>query len=283
MITLLLATATGLSACGDPALTPTEKLAEKFGQNFDPNTITYFADRAYHISEARDKDPNSTITCAGQDEPTMDKNQLIQYLIDCNSRQRILELFKKMELNQSGTGVAKPKTHEERDAKSAELQSKRSIKVDDIALDDDIYKIYALLGKDPELYTSFMKTIVTYRGWDMDEQDTFRHPIETMRSGWTDCDDWAVEHYLWAHLHHYSPNLVIAVKDESTGQKTGNEIKVNAHTFVTYNDPGISKTVVLDNQSWSTLEPGQTVESYVQANYPNEGLTVEFDGPYISQ
>jgi len=281
MVALTLAL--GASACYDPELTPAEKLAEKFGQNFDPNSVTYFSENAYKISNGRDKDPNSTITCEGQDEPTMDKNQLIQYLTYCDSRQRILEFFAKKKLNQSPAGTTKPANHEERAAKSAELQAARSIKVDDITLDDDTFKIYALLGKDPELYTAYMKTILTYRGWDMDEGDTFRNPIDTMRSGWSDCDDWVVEHYLWAHLHHYSPSLVVAATPESSGQKIGNEITVNAHTLVHYDDPESGKTVVLDNQSWRTLQPGETIESYVKSEYPTQDLIVEFDGPYVKQ
>lgn len=280
----LLVIGTSALACGTvEPLSPTEELAEKFGQNFDPNHYGHFADSAYKISEKRDPDPDSPITCKGQNESVVDQKALIDYLIACKSRQRILEFFEQKKLNQNAPDEPKPVSETDRASEVKELQAVRSVKVDDITLEDDLFKIYALLGKDPELYTAFMKTIVTYRGWDINPEDTFRHPISTMQDGWTDCDDWAVEHYFWAHIHNYSPNLVIAVKPESSGTQQGSVKTLNAHAVVTYVDSDAGKTIVLDNQSWTELAPGETIEAYVQKTYPNEDLTIEFNGPYVGE
>lgn len=270
--------------CGSTEeLTPTEKLAERFGDNFNPNDYGHFADSAYEISNKRDPSPDSPIKCKGQDETVVDQKELIDYLIACKSRQRVVEFLNKMKLDQNAPNEPKPTSEAERSEKITKLQASRYVKADTITLDDDVFKIYALLGKDPELYTAFMKSVVTYRGWDMNPEDTFRHPISTLRSGWTDCDDWAVEHYFWAHLHDLSPNLVIALKPEDTAAQQGTVKTVNAHSFVTYHSPESGKTVVLDNQHWTELEAGETLEGYLEENFPDEDLTIEFNGPFVDK
>ena len=272
-----------LAACHTSEdLSPTEKLAERFGDNFNPNQYGHFVDSAYEISEARDPDPASPIQCVGQEKTELDPPELIEYLIACKSRQRILEFLEAKRLDQEAPDEAPPATEAERSARIQALQANRKIKVDTITM-EDIFDIHALLGRDPELYSAFMKSILTYRGWDMKPEDTFRHPIHTMRSGWTDCDDWAVEHYYWAHLHNCSPNLVIAVRPEASAVADGGIKTVKAHTFVNYSDPKIQRSIVLDNSRWQALAPGQTVEAYVEEAFPEEELTVEFNGPYIDK
>jgi len=286
-IAMLLAAGMPLAGCGaaeEP--TPTEKLVEHFGDNFDPNSYGHFVDDAYEISEKRDPDPNSTIKCPHQEQAEMDQDEFIDYLAKCKSRQRIIEFLAARRLNQVEPNEPKPTTPEERAAKEKGLQAARAIKVDNMTM-DNLFTIYALLGKDPELYTGFSKAVMTYRGWDMGWDDIFRHPITTMQSGWVDCDDSAVQEYFWAHLHHFSnqpPNLVIAVMPEETAVEVDAQHKVlNAHAFVTYRNPENGNTVALDNHNWRELQPGETAQSYLAEEYPDKNLTIEFNGPYVDK
>lgn len=279
LVTSVLAASVSLAGCYGPEESIAQQLADKFRQNFDPDTYTYFADDAYNIANGRDKDPNSTVQCNGQDSPTMTADQLVHYLANCNSRQRILEFFMKHRLSQSAGNGPAPATVEERTARSAQLQAARSIKVDDINIDPQLFQIYALLGKDPELYSAFMDTVITYRGWDLSDQDTFRHPIDSLRSGWADCDDWAVEHYFWTHLHRSSANLVIAVRPVNTGKIEGNYDVLNAHTVIKDWQVVPSQTTILDNQSTRPLKQGETMQGYFDTEFPGWDLTVQFDAP----
>ena len=228
----------------------------------------------------RDKDPNSTIQCIDENKTTMDTGELINYLINCYSRQLILDFFKRVTLDQTWYSSDKAATIADRDTKVKVLQEARSVKIDNIVIDDDLFKIWALLGKDPEMYLAFMKSVITYRGWDLDEKDLFRNPIDTMQTGWADCDDWAVVHYFWAHLHRFNPNLVIAVRPDSTGKVVGTVDTVNAHTFATYINPANGNLVVLDNQSFTELKPNETLEGYIASNYPGKDLAIAFNAPF---
>ena len=267
-------------ACATNATpTPVEKLVDKFGQNFNPNDYGHIVDSAYEIADGRDADPGSSVSCQEQKTADVNTDELIDYLIHCRSRQRVLEFFTTRQVSQDHLAPA-PISIGDRELGESQLKAQRSVRIDDIVINEKLFQIYALLGKDPELYTTFVASTLAYRGWDLNKDDTFRHPIASFRSGWADCDDFTVEHYFWAHLHDLSPNLVVAVDPEENVTAINGVKTVNAHSFVTYKDTNSGKMIVLDNYEWKILGKEQSVQDYLEQKWPDKDLTIQFNGPY---
>ncbi|MBD3281730.1 hypothetical protein GF391_03200 [Candidatus Uhrbacteria bacterium] len=263
--------------------TPVENLVDKFGQNFNPNDYGHIVASAYKIAGDRKADPSAKMYCAGQDADSVNTEELVVYLAHCGSRGRVLDFFEARKLPQSSAGHDTPAGATDRQEKEAEISDDRSIKIDGIVIDEDLFQIYALLGKDPELYLAFMNAVVTNRVWDLNDTDTFRHPITTLRSGWADCDDFTVEYYFWAHLHNLNPNLVIAVSSDEDVEIVNGVKTLDAHTFVTYTDPVTGKMNVLDNNNWVVLEADETAQTYLQGKWPDKDLLIRFNGPYTGK
>ena len=129
----------------------------------------------------------------------------------------------------------------------------------------DLIEIFRLLPRNRDVYRSFINAVLGYHTRDKTQEDEYRHPIDTLRSGWADCDDYVVIHALWAHLHKYKPNLVQLEKSGSP-----------YHVLVWYADEN-GGVVIMDNGNVRALDPDETLESHLKKNYPD--MKVTFNEP----
>ncbi len=65
------------------------------------------------------------------------------------------------------------------------------------------------LPKDsPEAYVAFYSNFVKYSKLDREKADEYRHPIDSLKSGWGDCDDFVMLNALWGKLNGYKGKVV---------------------------------------------------------------------------
>lgn len=121
--------------------------------------------------------------------------------------------------------------------------------------------IFRKMPKDPNALAGLLKFGIHYEVNDKSKKDEFRHPLETLKSGWGDCDDYVMVNQLWSHLNGYSPNLVFILDKGGT----------DGHVFIWYTDEN-GRTVVLDNDKCETLENGKKVEDYIKRTYPKADI-----------
>lgn len=124
-------------------------------------------------------------------------------------------------------------------------------------------EIFQLIS-DPQIMAGFMRFAIGYSKNDNGSDDEYRSPIDTLRSGWGDCDDYCVISYFWAYLHGFYPNLVGI---HNTDEKM-------RHVFMTFVN-NKKETVIMDNSGCIILPPGEPVESYIQSAWP--GYILEFN------
>jgi hypothetical protein len=281
LIAAIATEAAGASACNIVEETPMDRLVGKFFQNFNPYVYKPFSEGVYGLSESRCEDKACEIDCSGLGGDVMGASEVIKFLTECKSRQQIINHFAERELDQTWSEEQKPANAAEREEWAAVLQKKRHLKVDDINVEKDLATIFAMMGRDPEMYLAFMRAAVSYQMWDLAPEETFRHPLDSIRSGWVDCDDWAVLHYFWAYMHSLDPSLVIAAQPVEKGIEAGSStIRVAAHSIVTY--PGKAKNgsarlIILDNGQMKEWDPAVSLQEYFDENF-SEGLIVEFNG-----
>ena len=127
---------------------------------------------------------------------------------------------------------------------------------------DQLLEIFRLLPRDPHVFAGFMRFTIGYSKSDQSMDDEFRHPINTLRSGWGDCDDYTEISYFWAYLNRYKPYLV--------GIKNGDD----RHVFIWYQDEhGLVN--IINNSSCVIMQKGQTLNDYLAQDY--RGWELEFN------
>ena len=84
------------------------------------------------------------------------------------------------------------------------------------------------------LYSDFFK----YAARDSKPEDTYKNPIETLKSHWGDCDDFSQINGLWAKLNGYRVEFIYLDPKPTAEEKTG-------HVLVYCQKSG--KTLILDN------------------------------------
>lgn len=166
---------------------------------------------------------------------------LEKFLTDCDSRGLCMNFF-----TYQFTADTKEK-----------LNSEQKTSMKDIKVMEQLMEIFRKMPADPEAITGLMRFAVHYERGDRSSSDEYRHPIETLQSGWADCDDYTAINHLWAYVHGLNPNIIRVEKNDTDP----------GHVFVWYmNDDG--HVVVLDNDQCLTLEKGDSVEEYIKANKP---------------
>lgn len=134
--------------------------------------------------------------------------------------------------------------------------------IKDIKGMEQLIEIFKKLPKEPVAISGFMKFAVHYEKDRCEETDEYRHPLDILRSGWADCDDYTVINHLWAYVHGLNPHVIRVEKSAS----------VPGHVFVWYkNEKG--QVVVLNNDINLTLAEGATIEDYIKANKPGYYIT----------
>lgn len=120
----------------------------------------------------------------------------------------------------------------------------------------ELRTIIGKLPKDPLTFTSFIKRSISPDFKDRSKQDEYRNPLETIKSGWADCDDFAMLNYFWAYLQNYKPEFVLL--------NTGNN---NGHVFIYFQDEK-EQLVFMDNTNVTILPPGSSIQDYVNKEWP---------------
>ncbi len=120
------------------------------------------------------------------------------------------------------------------------------LSISDISSDQDLIELYRLVPAAPSVHCAMLKSVLDYADKDDGYKDEFRHPINTFRSGWADCDDYANINYLWAKMHGYDPSYY----------------RVPKHVFVYYVKSN-GTIVVLNNDSVVYLDDDETLDEYV--------------------
>lgn len=118
----------------------------------------------------------------------------------------------------------------------------------------------------PYAISGFMKFACKYGANDKVNADEYRHPVETLKSGWGDCDDYVATNFLWAHLHGFEPRLVYI-----TGGKNGDA----NHVFIWYPNKN-GEIVVHDNHRTETLYKGIDIGNYLLRIWPTHKVAHNF-------
>lgn len=131
-----------------------------------------------------------------------------------------------------------------------------------------LVEIIRLMPRDAKIFCQFLGKIIGFALKDHGSKDQFRHPINTLSSGWGDCDDYVVLHYFWAYLQNYNP--YIADLDAKESGKLG-------HVFTWFENEE-NRIVVLDASgpyegSYRLLSEGQTIEDYCAQRHQKMVLT----------
>jgi hypothetical protein len=132
----------------------------------------------------------------------------------------------------------------------------------DIDSIETIREILELIPKkNLALWRRFLNLAVRYQKKDRTQEDEYRHPQDTLQSGWADCDDYAVINAFWSYLHGYEPSYIeINLPPDAEGNK-------RAHGFVWFSNEE-ARIVVLDNDNCTILEKGKTVTDYLKETWP---------------
>lgn len=140
---------------------------------------------------------------------------------------------------------------------------------------DELVEIFRLLPPDPVVYGLLISRALRYHTYDKDPQDEYRDPVTALKSGWADCDDFAVINYFWAHLHNLKPNMLVIRNSRSDEH----------HVLVWYRDAK-DRLVVMDNGDCLVLKPGEKIEEYL-ADFgndyvdtrPGDQWLIDYNGP----
>jgi hypothetical protein len=122
---------------------------------------------------------------------------------------------------------------------------------------EDLIEIIRLMPRDAKIFCQFLNKVIEYALNDNGSKDEFRNPINTLSSGWSDCDDYVVLHYFWAYLQNYNPYVA-----DFVAKKSGER----GHVLTWFEDEE-NRIVVLDASdpyegSYRLLDEGQTIEDY---------------------
>ncbi len=140
---------------------------------------------------------------------------------------------------------------------------------------DQLIEIFRLLPADPKMYGLLLRSCLQYKLYDRTVKDEFRNPVTTLRSGWADCDDFAVINYFWAFLHRFNPNMTVITNNRNNSH----------HVFIWYRDDQ-DRFVVMDNNDTLELDSSYDVEKYLQdfsSNYQGakkgDSYTINYNDP----
>lgn len=95
---------------------------------------------------------------------------------------------------------------------------------------EQLFEIMKRLPPNSLAFSDLMKANFSYAKNDDGMDDEYRHPIETIRSGWGDCDDYAVLNGTWAYMRGY--NVFVVHQPD--------------HVFIVYSD-GEGNAVAMNN------------------------------------
>jgi hypothetical protein len=130
---------------------------------------------------------------------------------------------------------------------------------------EQIIEFIRKLPKDPVLFSNVLGKIVEYqKDATVAGPDYYKHPFDTFKSGFADCDDYVVINFFWAYLHNYAPNVVRVYSDDS------------AHVLMFYVNER-NRVVVMDNTGTAILDTGKTIEDYLAYAWPGFSI-VEIRG-----
>lgn len=122
-------------------------------------------------------------------------------------------------------------------------------KIPDLRSDRQLKEIYSYFRDDPENFSRFVLSVV-WPGEDETEEDEYRHPIDTLSTGWGDCDDYAILAALWAKMHQYPYYYIVIL-----------EPKKHVVTVIKKEN---GETIIFDN---GNLHKEVTPEKYVKETY----------------
>jgi hypothetical protein len=168
---------------------------------------------------------------------------LIKFLQHCQATPLIKNFFANVEDDNKREAAIKGKYPPPKDS---------TFSLTNIENIDQLIEIFRLMPADPEEYGALIRRALRYQINDKSIEDEYRDPITTLRSGWADCDDFAVLHYFWGHLHNHNPNMT-AIKNTRTQA---------AHVFVWYRDQE-NRLIIMDNGNCVVFDKDTTVESYL--------------------
>jgi len=131
------------------------------------------------------------------------------------------------------------------------------LNLSDIQTTDQLAQIYYYFTDKPESLKDFILSVIEFEYNDKTTKDEYRSPIDSLKSGWGDCDDFVVLAGLWGKMNGYKTQY----------------IKIPQHVF-TFIETQEGKKYIFDSESLVYFYEIDSFESYMQEHYPDEDYTM---------
>ncbi len=132
-----------------------------------------------------------------------------------------------------------------------------NINLSDIQTTDQLAQIYYYFTDKPESLKDFILSVIEFEYNDKTIKDEYRSPIDSLKSGWGDCDDFVVLTGLWGKMNGYKTQY----------------IKIPHHVF-TFIETQDGKKYIFDSESLVYSYEVDSLESYMQEHYPDTDYTM---------
>ncbi|HPU95041.1 MAG TPA: hypothetical protein PK398_02590 [Candidatus Gracilibacteria bacterium] len=229
----------------------------------DSTTGTYIADAEFSNKQgqfairSKELNPPSTEPEISQKEIIMNSNGLI-----CNG------IRENGESHASYYNINSPIGAEIKDTESLLAMLKenegydypfKSTKIDlrDIQTTDQLAQIYYYFTDKPESLKDFIVSAMEFEYNDKTKGDEYRAPIDSLKSGWGDCDDFVILTGLWGKMNGHKVQY----------------IKIPKHVF-TFIETEDNKKYIFDSESLVYFYEIDSLESYMQEHYPDADYTM---------
>ena len=131
------------------------------------------------------------------------------------------------------------------------------LNLSDIQTTDQLAQIYYYFTDKPESLKDFILSVIEFEYNDKTTKDEYRSPIDSLKSGWGDCDDFVVLTGLWGKMNGHKVQY----------------IKIPHHVF-TFIETQDGKKYIFDSESLVYFYEVESLESYMQERYPDTDYTM---------
>jgi len=147
----------------------------------------------------------------------------------------------------------------------------RNINVNDIESVEQLREIAKRLPPNSNAFRDFVKGSISYAANDDGSSDEYRSPIDTLKSGWGDCDDYAVLNAFWAYMRGYTTR-VIKIKSSADDK--------DAHVFVVYTDGKTGNAFAMDVDQVHPIASADEngINAYLATQWPTYSINEDDEG-----
>lgn len=148
----------------------------------------------------------------------------------------------------------------------------KNISIRDIQSVEQLREIAKRLPPNSKAFRDLVKGSISYAKNDNGSSDEYRSPIDTLRSGWGDCDDYSVLNAFWAYMRGYKTRVIKIHSDDDDARAP--------HVFVVYTDGKTGNAFVLDVDRVTPLASADEngINAYLNFMWPTYGIDYDNEG-----